>query len=126
MFFEPCTLQSLGLRIQLGHPLSDPCANPTPAYNDTFVVITSHGIVTVSLDFCNCSRAVSHDIQLLRARLFPATTLDPRTAATFEVLRLFQLLTFGSKVSGYEFYHALSRLTNNTGETVPVSGFVNS
>ncbi|KAF9496853.1 hypothetical protein BDN71DRAFT_1388529, partial [Pleurotus eryngii] len=126
MFFKPCTLQSLGLHIQLGHPLSDTCANPTPIYNNMFIVITSHSIVTVSLNFCNCLRAISCDVQLLHACLFLATTLDSRTAATFEVLHLFQLLTFGSKVSSYEFYHALSHLTNNTSQTVPVSVFVNS
>ncbi len=63
----------------------------------------------------------THDVQLLRARLFPATSTDPRTAATFELLRLFQLLSFGSKVSAYEFYQTLSRLTNNLGDPVPVS-----
>ncbi|KAF9500747.1 hypothetical protein BDN71DRAFT_1567169, partial [Pleurotus eryngii] len=35
---------------------------------------------------------------------------------TFEVLKLFQLLTFGSKVSGFEFYQCLSRLTDNLGD----------
>ncbi|KAG5219596.1 hypothetical protein IMY05_C4828000100 [Salix suchowensis] len=40
----------------------------------------------------------------------------------FEVLCLFQILTFGSKVSGYKFYQALVRLTNNLGGPVPVSG----
>lgn len=48
--------------------------------------------------------------------------MDPRTAATFELLRLFQLLTFGSKVSGYEFYQLLVCLTNNLGAPVPVCG----
>lgn len=120
LFFESCTLQSLGLRVQLGHSFGQRCVRPSPSYGDTFIVITSRGLVPVSLDFCDCTHAVARDIQLLRFRLFPATVLNPRTAATFEVLRLFQLLTFSSKVSGYEFYQSLSRLTNNLGEPVPV------
>lgn len=106
--------------MQLGHPQGDSCARPVPSFGDNFVVITSHGLVHTSIDFCGCTRSHTHDVQLLRARLFPATTTDPRTAATFEVLRLFQILTFGSKVSGYEFYQALARLTSNLGESVPV------
>ncbi len=66
--------------------------------------------------------ATSQDLQLLQFGLFPATTTDPQTTAMFEVLHLFQILTFGSKVSGYEFYQALVRLTNNLGGPVPVSG----
>lgn len=73
----------------------------------------------VTLRFCDCGQATSRAAQLLRARLFPATTIDPHTAATFEVLRLFQLLTFGSKVSGFEFYTSLVRLTDNLGEPPP-------
>ncbi|KAL4261314.1 CxC2-like cysteine cluster KDZ transposase-associated domain-containing protein [Pleurotus pulmonarius] len=117
-FFERCTLRSLGLRVQLGHPIGGSCINPDRTHKDGFTVITSHGIVVVNLDFCGCS-PVSRPTQLLRARLFPATTIEPRTAATFEVLRLFQLLTFGSKVSGFEFYQCLSRLTDNLGDSPP-------
>jgi hypothetical protein len=42
-------------------------------------------------------------------------TTDPRTAATFCILRQFHILSFKSKVSAYEFYHSLVHLTNNTG-----------
>ncbi|KDQ30010.1 hypothetical protein PLEOSDRAFT_1037626, partial [Pleurotus ostreatus PC15] len=118
-FFDHCSLQSLGFRLQLCHPFGDKCIRPTPSFGDVFTVITSHGLVPVSVDYCGCTSAVSRDLQLLRFGLFPATTTDPRTAATFEVLRLFQILTFGSKVSGYEFYQSLVRLTNNLGGSVP-------
>lgn len=57
--------------------------------------------------------------QLLRARLYPATISQPKTAATFDVLKTFQLLSFMSKVSAYEFYHSLARLTDNTGTISP-------
>lgn len=101
------------------------CSNPTRAYEKGFTVITSHGIILVTLRFCNCGLAASRAAQLLRARLFPATTIDPHSAATFEVLRLFQLLTFGSKVSRFEFYTTLARLTDNLGDPPSVSFNVN-
>ncbi|KAG2086969.1 uncharacterized protein F5147DRAFT_588337 [Suillus discolor] len=37
-----------------------------------------------------------------------------KTAATFQLLCNFQLLSFESKASAYEFYHSLVRLTDNT------------
>lgn len=78
------------------------------------------GIHQISVDFCNCDKAEPHRIQLLRLRLFPSTTNDPKTAATFDLLKTFQMLSFMSKVSVYEFYQTLSRLTNNVGVPPPV------
>jgi hypothetical protein len=54
-------------------------------------------------------------MQLLHAAWFLATTSDPHTAATFQVLKQYHLLSFKSKTSGYEFYHAITWLTDNTG-----------
>lgn len=79
------------------------------------------GIHSVNLDYCNCTGLAHLTEQLLRARLYPATVAHPRTAATFDVLKTFQLLSFMSKVSAYEYYHTLARLTDNTGTVeVPV------
>ena len=61
----------------------------------------------------------THTRQLLRERLFPATTTDPKTAATFSVLEQFHLLSFESKVSAFEFYQGLSRLSDNVGIDPP-------
>ncbi|KAF9493993.1 hypothetical protein BDN71DRAFT_1565991 [Pleurotus eryngii] len=122
-FFKHCMLQSLELQLQLGHLFGEQCIKLSTAYADTFIVITSHGLMPVSIDFCDCAKAVAHDVQLLRSQLFPATVLTSRTAATFEVLRLFQMMSFNSKVSGYEFYQSLVRLTNNLGEPVLVSHY---
>ncbi|KAH6904562.1 hypothetical protein BKA70DRAFT_1507015 [Coprinopsis sp. MPI-PUGE-AT-0042] len=111
-FFDRTSLKALGLRIQLHHAH---CPRPDPSYGDDFVIIDSNGIHSVSLDFCNCAYAPSHFVQLLRHRLFPATTLDPRTAATFGVLETFQMLSFTAKVNAHDFLHALERRTDNTG-----------
>lgn len=85
------------------------------------MVLDTTGIHLVRVVFCDCESADHHYLQLLQARLFPATTTDPRTAATFSALRSFQVLSFMSKISVWEYYQALVRLTNNVGGTVPVS-----
>ncbi|KAJ7145053.1 hypothetical protein C8R43DRAFT_890827, partial [Mycena crocata] len=122
--FEKTTLKALGLRIQLGHGKLGPgrrghCVLPKTAVDDDFVIIDTHGIHEVNLDFCNCSTAQPHDIQLLRARLYPATGKSPRSASSFRVLRRFHLMTLESKCSAQEFYNSLKRESDNSG-TVPV------
>ncbi|KAH7919292.1 hypothetical protein BV22DRAFT_1108120 [Leucogyrophana mollusca] len=116
-FFEQITLKGLGLRVQLGHETGEHCMSPKAAPADDFVVIDCHGIHEIALDFCGCPSAQKRTTQLLRARLFPATVREPRTAATFPVLEQFHLLSFESKVSEYEFYHSLAQRMDNTGLT---------
>ncbi|KAJ6613766.1 hypothetical protein B0H10DRAFT_2165228 [Mycena sp. CBHHK59/15] len=105
--FEETTLKKLG------------CVLPEHAVDDDFVVVDSHKIHEVAVDFCNCASVQPHDIQLLRARWYPATGKSPRSAATFRLLHRFHLMSLESKCSSYEFYHSIARETDNTG-TVPV------
>ena len=114
-------MKSLGLRVQLGHGGIAACDNPIAAFNNDFVVIDDHGIHEISLDYCNCTTAQPKDVQLLRASWYPATVVNPKTAATFRVLERFHILNYESKASVFEFYYSLSRETNNIGGTVPVS-----
>jgi hypothetical protein len=79
------------------------------------VIITSQTIDEVRLDYCNCSLAQSKPVQLLRMRLYPVTGTNPRSAATFSVLRRFAHMSLESKCSAYEFYNSLVRETDNTG-----------
>lgn len=115
LFFQRNTLKQMGLRVQLGHEPGERCYNPRPSAGDDFVVIDVHGVHEIALDFCGCASAQIHYKQLLRARWYPATTSDPRTAATFTLLEHFHILSFKSKVSAYEFYHSLARRNNNAG-----------
>ncbi|KAG2123716.1 hypothetical protein BD769DRAFT_1628906 [Suillus cothurnatus] len=114
-FFEDTTLKCLGLRIQLGHPIGERCFNHSRAYDDDFVILDTNGIHELALDFCSCESALSHVKQLLRARWYPATSADPKSAATFRLLEHFHMLTFESKASAFEYWQTLARLTDNTG-----------
>lgn len=113
--FAALSLKRLGLRVQLGHPIGEECLLPQRAFNDDFTLIHTNGIHEIGLDYCGCDTAHTHTTQLLRVAWFPATTSKPRTAATFQILEQYHLLSFESKASGYEFYHAIARLTDNTG-----------
>lgn len=53
--------------------------------------------------------------QLLRAQLFPTTTLDPTTCCTFRVLEHFHLMTLQSKITAHDYYSTLDKLANGTG-----------
>ncbi|KAG1765896.1 hypothetical protein EDD22DRAFT_978598 [Suillus occidentalis] len=92
-YFEAVLLKTLGLRIQLGHATGQVCLNPCRVFNNDFVVINTHGIHEVSLDFCDY----------------------PQATAMFHVLKQYHLLSFKSKVSAFEFYHTLRWMSNNTG-----------
>ncbi|KAG2746300.1 hypothetical protein P692DRAFT_201840978 [Suillus brevipes Sb2] len=116
-YFQRISLRDLGLFIQLSHPAGIQCDNPVHAFD--FTVLDINGIHSVSLFFCNCATAKTRTIQILRSRWYPATTTDPRTAATFRLLDKFQMYTFESKGSAFEYWQTLSRLSDNTGTKPP-------
>ncbi|RXW15581.1 hypothetical protein EST38_g10274 [Candolleomyces aberdarensis] len=118
--FVKATLKELGLRIQLGHRTGETCQNPLKATNDDFVIVDYDQIHEVGLDYCGCG-ATNKDqtVQLLERRFYPATTTNPKTAATFRVLEVFEMLQYEAKVSVFEFYQTIARLTDNTGLNEP-------
>ncbi|KAJ7900452.1 hypothetical protein B0H13DRAFT_1883534 [Mycena leptocephala] len=124
VWFEKKTLKELGLRVQLGHwgGSDRRCPASQAVRDDGFTIIADDGVHSVGLDFCGCGRSGSKQVQLLRAQLFPATCGNPRTAATFSVLRRFQLLSFEAKCSIYHFYQSLARQTDNLGLKPPKFG----
>jgi hypothetical protein len=78
----------------------------------------------VGLNFCGCELATDLTTQLLRSQLFPATTQLPATAATFSVLKSYQLLSYESKASAYQYYKSLSRMTTNIDDDGVRASFV--
>ncbi|KAK6996617.1 CxC2 domain-containing protein [Favolaschia claudopus] len=116
IYFTKTSLRSLGLEVQLGHPPGETCASPQHGYSE-FVVVHDNGIHLVNINYCGCdssTRAEPH-IQLLRAGWYPASDERPQTAVTFTALDRFHLLTLQAKMTAYDFYAVLERLTDNTG-----------
>ena len=120
MHFTTTSLKKLGLRIQLGHRFGEKCLNPEHCTIDDLIIIDTHGIHEVGIDFCGCGKSDQrHTVQLLRAKLFLVTIKQPKMAATTRVLELFELLGYKSKALAFEFYHTLRRFTDNTGISPP-------
>ncbi|KAJ6517558.1 hypothetical protein DFH09DRAFT_1332356 [Mycena vulgaris] len=102
-FFKRRSLDKLGLAIQLGHPPGYSCETSYPGH-EVFTVIDREEMAAE---------------QLMRVRWWPATVTDPRTCATFTVIRLFQIMNCLGKVSAHDFLRSLELLTNNDGLNPP-------
>ncbi|KAJ7715348.1 hypothetical protein B0H16DRAFT_1339955, partial [Mycena metata] len=119
--FGASSLKSLGLRVQLGHPVRTRCPAAVQLHPD-FVVLHTNGIHEVAVDACDCEDRLLAGPpweQLLRAGWFPGTDDHPRTCATFACMDLFVLSTQQSKTTIYDFYKTLEKLTDNSGGKVP-------
>ncbi|KAF8137999.1 hypothetical protein K438DRAFT_2119507 [Mycena galopus ATCC 62051] len=117
-FFRRRGLNTLGLVMQLGHPVGYGCPNSVRG-NKVFVVIDVTGVHTVAVNFCHCDSRVEHRQQLMRVRWWPATVRDPQTCTTFAVVRLFQILNCLGKVAAHDFLRSLELLSNNDGLSPP-------
>ncbi|KAJ7936326.1 hypothetical protein B0H13DRAFT_1853393 [Mycena leptocephala] len=119
-FFVQHDLLKLGHVIQLGHN-GGPC--PSPVAERLFTVVDDNGIHSTRLRFCGCHELPPNKIkQLMRSRLFPATTREPETAFTINMLKRFQLHNLESKKAAYDHMGAIRRLTDNSfTANVPVS-----
>jgi hypothetical protein len=106
---------SLGLVIFLGHNMQH-CPNAHHGSKGRpFVVAHTNGIHNINIDFCRCNNATddSDAFQLTAACLFPATVDKPETVFTFAMLKDFHAHTLASKISAYDHFIALKKLTNN-------------
>lgn len=111
--FQKCSLKDLGVVIHLDHqtrcPLPQKC-------NPSLRILDSTGVHEVNLFFCGCPSANPHYIQLLRRSLYPATLGQGKikTVATFRYMEQLHLSTLTTKCSVYDFYRAISKMTDNT------------
>ncbi|KAL0568500.1 hypothetical protein V5O48_013480 [Marasmius crinis-equi] len=116
-YFERVTLHQLGLRVQVGHAAHETCRNRRPARSG-FCIVDIDSIQEIELDFCQCQAAeIVGDSwkQLMQARLFPATLLEPRTAFTFRMLEFFHAATLQSKMTVYDVCQTIQRRTDGAG-----------
>ena len=120
LHFTKGSLKSIGLRVQLNHA-SMRCPTPIACHSNLRILHTN-GIHNVAIDYCGC-RNIPHHIQHLRRGFYPASQIDPRTCASFELLRLLHMLALTSKASTYDFYRTVEKLTHNVGIDVPKSQY---
>jgi hypothetical protein len=88
------------------------------------VVMATTGIFTVAFQYCGCDkgRCTNNLGQLLGNAWYPASTVDPGTCATFEVLEQYRLLNVVGNVNAHNFVGTLERLTDPLRlSSVPVS-----
>lgn len=111
-FWAKTSLYDLGIVVYLGHG-GNPCASP--AKQEVITVMHSNGFHKLIAVFCGCftdAESLSFQNQLLRSRLFPATTDNPKTAFTFSSLDLLAHLSTQGKMSAYNFYISMRNVTD--------------
>ncbi|KAJ7720607.1 hypothetical protein B0H14DRAFT_3098532 [Mycena olivaceomarginata] len=115
--FKHTSPKDMGLRIQLGHRYGEVCETPIAAHKK-FLVIHTNRIHNVSVDFCGCVDETIVGLrrqQLLRRSWYPATHKEPQTCTMFQALELFHIMTLQGKVTTYDFYTGLEKLTTKSG-----------
>ena len=87
------------------------------------VIVSSTGIFKRSIRWCHCAKSGDQYVELLlRAKLFPASFKNPKTAFTFEVLDHFRLDALDCNTSAMNFMNKISRITDEAFPSrVPVS-----
>ena len=71
----------------------------------------------VRVRFCTCSHSsfLEPYRQLLRFDWYPASTLRPKTAFTFDLLDTYHKLSMQGKLNLYDFYNSIMQKTDNRG-----------
>ena len=113
-FFKRVTLESLGLVANLGHS-GEPCDVSTETHRVLVIDLSGHH--TVRVRFCKCSKSgyLERYRQLLRVDWYPASTLRPQSAYTFDLLDTYHKISLQGKLNLYDFYNAIMQKTDNRG-----------
>ncbi|KIY60951.1 hypothetical protein CYLTODRAFT_384870, partial [Cylindrobasidium torrendii FP15055 ss-10] len=106
-----------GLTVAVGHDDGSSCSSGKLTKN--FTILDIGGIFKYDVLFCNCEQVMPKRVQLLRAELFPATSRRPRTAATFRLLDEHEHLASHGKISPYEHYNSLERMSDGWRIDIP-------
>jgi hypothetical protein len=96
------------------HRHSGPSGSAThQEYRSKLIIVSSTGIFERWIRWCHCARSSDQYVQLLlRAKLFPASFKNPKTAFTFEVLDHFRLDALECNTAAMNFMSKIRRITN--------------
>ncbi|KAK1216163.1 hypothetical protein PQX77_021216 [Marasmius sp. AFHP31] len=115
-YFQPITLKELGLRYQTGHNANIRCPRPVISSQD-FVVLDWTGLHSITLDFCGCELAIPQHLQLMERGWWPSSYKEPRSAATFNLLRNFHLTNLQCQTPPTDFLKVLEQMGDGHGVT---------
>jgi hypothetical protein len=99
--------------MQLGH---GGFSCDSPGRRILMTILHTNAFHHVNIQFCACSTNVELRLernQLLAVKLFPASFESPKTAFTFDLLKLITTLSARGKVSAYDYYQVLRCLTDS-------------
>src|SRR5438128_10124887 len=74
-------------------------------------VIHTNGVHYCAIRYCACQGSEEAHIQLMKADLFPATTKEPRTVFTFQILDDFMRDNLECGTSAMNYYSKIRRIT---------------
>jgi len=124
-FYQRTCLQDLGFIWHLPFKLHKNSCCPhwhTGCGIQELTILDVNGIHKVNTAFCRCQDVPEPAEQLFLQRIFPASTIRPRTGFTFRVLRLFHMLNITARTTPWDFTGAMYRLTDGIDtEGIPVS-----
>jgi len=107
-----------------GHRHSEMSGSTAYAGNRSrLIIVSSTGIFKRWIRWCHCAKSSDQYVQLLlRAKLFPASFKNPKTAFTFEVLDHFRLDALECNTAAMNFMSKIRRITDEAFPSrVPVS-----
>ena len=93
-----------------------------PTDRSCLTVVGANGVHFCNIKYCSCEGSADPHIQLFAGGLFPATTKEPRTVFTFQVLDDFVRDNVECGTTAMNYYSKLRRVTSNAfPHLVPVS-----
>jgi hypothetical protein len=78
------------------------------------IIVSSTGIFKHSVRWCTCVNSPDPYVQLVHAKLFPASFKHPKMAFTFEVLDHFHIDTLECKTAAMNFMSKIVWVSNET------------
>jgi hypothetical protein len=111
--FEAVRLCELGLVVKLVHEDGSSCNGG--AVERSLTVFDVSGLHEVAYQQCYCrpfeANLAARRTQLVSNKLFPASEIAPRTAFTFDVLRLFDIMNLEGSINIKQFCDSCNSLT---------------
>ena len=92
-------------------------------HRSKLIIVASTGVFKRWIRWCHCAKSSDQYVQLLlRAKLFPASFKNPKTAFTFDVLDHFRLDALECNTAAMNFMSKIRRMTDEAFPSrVPVS-----